>query len=43
MLEGGFVFEVFPDDSLNGEHWRLFNDSPHIVLEGSRLVGDEAV
>jgi hypothetical protein len=46
VLEGGFVFEVFPDNSRNGEYWRLFQpgtDSPHIVLKGSRLVGDEAV
>src|SRR5262245_54759416 len=45
-FEGGFLFEVFPDDSLNGEYWRLFRpsmSSRHIVFEGGRLVGDEAV
>lgn len=40
-LNGGFVFEVFPDDSLGDEIWRLFRPSartPHIVFEGGRIV-----
>jgi hypothetical protein len=43
-LEGGFHFEVFPDDSLDDERWRLFQpskDLPHIVFEKGRLVEDE--
>jgi hypothetical protein len=37
-LNSGFFFDVFPDDSLNEELWRLFEPStenPHFVFEGN--------
>ena len=40
QLDSGIVLEVFPDDSLQGEHWRFFSpgqDHPHHVLAGSGL------
>lgn len=36
-LNNEFALEVFPDDSLAGEHWRLFqpfNDNDHFVVTG---------
>lgn len=36
-LSGGYKLEVFPDDSLPGEHWRLFQPSTeteHFVITG---------
>ncbi len=38
-LSGGFTFDVFPDDSLAGEHWRLLDLSRasvrrHFVVTG---------
>jgi hypothetical protein len=39
-LRGGFTLDVFPDDSLAEEHWRVFrpyNDSRHFVLKGSGI------
>ncbi len=36
-LRGGYKLEVFPDDSLPGEHWRLFQPSiktEHFVITG---------
>ena len=36
-LSGGFVLDVFPDYSLDSEHWRLFapgKDEPHFVVTG---------
>jgi hypothetical protein len=33
-LSDGYVFEVFPDDSLEGEHWRLFQPA----MEGGDFV-----
>jgi hypothetical protein len=40
FLEGGLVFEVFPDNSTEQEHWRLFRPGSkafHIVFAGGRL------
>jgi hypothetical protein len=41
---GGFVLEVWPDDSLGGEHWRLFpfcpDDAPHFVVTGRGIDPD---
>jgi hypothetical protein len=37
ILESDFSLEVFPSDSLDGEHWRLFEpskDGPHFVVTG---------
>ena len=39
-LAGDFALEVFPDDSLEGEHWRLFTpggDGPHFVVTGTGI------
>jgi hypothetical protein len=42
-LAGGFVLDVFPDDSLDGEyseHWRLLrpaDPSPHFVVSGNGI------
>ncbi len=39
-LSEGFVLEVFPDDSMDGEHWRLFKpatEEPHFVVTGAGL------
>jgi hypothetical protein len=38
ILRSGFSLEVFPSDSLRGEHWRLFEpdkDRPHFVVTGN--------
>jgi hypothetical protein len=37
ILGSGFSLEVFPSDSLSGEHWRLFEpdrNGPHFVVTG---------
>jgi len=36
-LEDAYALDVFPDDSLSGEHWRIFKpyaDEPHFVVTG---------
>src|ERR1044071_7575269 len=40
LLEGGLTLQIFPNDSLDGEHWRLFrpgSDAPHSVFTGNGL------
>jgi len=40
LLEGGLILQIFPNDSLDGEHWRLFrpgSDAPHSVYTGKGL------
>jgi hypothetical protein len=40
LLEGGLTLQIFPNDSLEGEHWRLFrpgSDAPHWVYTGNVL------
>jgi hypothetical protein len=40
LLEGGLTLQIFPNDSLVGEHWRLFrpgSDAPHWVYAGNGL------
>ena len=40
LLEGGLALQVFPNDSLVGEHWRLFrpgSDAQHWVFTGQGL------
>jgi len=40
LLEGGITLQIFPNDSLDGEHWRLFrpgSDEPHWVFTGNGL------
>jgi hypothetical protein len=40
LLEGDLTLQIFPNDSLEGEHWRLFrpgNDEPHWVYTGNGL------
>lgn len=40
LLEGGLTLQIFPNDSLVGEHWRLFRpgtDAPHWVYTGNGL------
>lgn len=42
-LSDDFSLEVFPDDSLGGEYWRLFkpqSDQPHFVLTGRGIEGE---
>lgn len=37
LLEGGLTLQIFPNDSLDGEHWRLFrpgSNEPHSVFTG---------
>jgi hypothetical protein len=39
-LENEYSFEVFPDDSMHDEHWRLFKpytEEPHFVVTGKIL------
>ena len=39
-LEGAYALDVFPDDSLSGEHWRIFKPyagEPHFVVAGKGL------
>lgn len=38
LLEDGLTLQIFPNDSLEGEHWRLFrpgSDERHMVYTGS--------
>jgi hypothetical protein len=40
VLEQDLSLEVFPDDSFDGEHWRLFEpdmDRPHFVVSGAGI------
>jgi hypothetical protein len=40
LLESGLTLQIFPNDSLEGEHWRLFrpgSDAPHSVFTGKGL------
>jgi hypothetical protein len=40
ILEDEYALDVFPDDSLSDEHWRIFrpsSEAPHFVLSGSGL------
>lgn len=40
LLEGGLTLQIFPNDSLEGEHWRLFrpgSDEQHWVFTGTGL------
>ena len=40
FFEDDYALEVFPDDSLSGEHWRLFKpytEAPHFVVTGHGL------
>jgi hypothetical protein len=39
-FDDGYALDVFPDDSLSGEHWRIFRpsaDEPHFVVNGEGL------
>jgi hypothetical protein len=41
FLGNDVVLEVFPDDSFDGEHWRLFRpyeSGPHFVVSGTGIV-----
>ena len=41
FLGSEVVLQVFPDDSFDGEHWRLFRpylDEPHFVVNGNGVV-----
>jgi hypothetical protein len=45
ILSGGYVLEVFPDDSVGGEYWRFFQPSTeaeHFVVTGQGSAGDSA-
>jgi hypothetical protein len=40
ILDDEYALDVFPDDSLSDEHWRIFQPSsevPHFVVSGSGL------
>jgi hypothetical protein len=40
VLDSDYALDVFPDDSLSDEHWRIFapsSDSPHFVVSGKGL------
>jgi hypothetical protein len=40
LLDGDYAPEVFPDDSLSDEHWRIFKpyvEGPHFVVTGKGL------
>jgi hypothetical protein len=40
ILDSGYAVEVFPDDSLMEEHWRIFKpyvEGPHFVVSGEGL------
>lgn len=42
LLEDGLTLQILPNDSLEGEHWRLFrpgSDAPHCVFTGQGLEG----
>jgi len=43
LLSGDLSLELFPDDSLTGEHWRLFTpggEGSHFVVSGSNTRTD---
>lgn len=43
FLGNNVSLEVFPDDSFDGEHWRLFRpylDEPHFVVNGTGIEGE---
>lgn len=43
FLGSEVVLQVFPDDSFDGEHWRLFRpylDEPHFVVNGTGILGE---
>ena len=43
FLEDGYAIDVFPDDSLSHEHWRIFRpyrDEPHFVVSGRGICED---
>jgi hypothetical protein len=40
ILDGDYALDVFPDDSVRDEHWRIFkpsSEAPHFVVSGSGL------
>ena len=40
VFDDGYALDVFPDDSLSGEHWRIFKPyagEPHFVVTGKGL------
>ena len=40
ILDDAYALEVFPNDSLSGEHWRIFKPSaeePHFVVTGKGI------
>jgi hypothetical protein len=40
VLSGDFTLDVFPDDSLDGEHWRLLQPgraTAHFVVRGGGI------
>jgi hypothetical protein len=40
ILDSAYALDVFPDDSLSNEHWRIFkpsSDTPHFVVSGGGL------
>ena len=40
LLDNDYAIEVFPDDSLSDEHWRIFRphmEEPHFVVTGKGL------
>jgi hypothetical protein len=40
VFEDEYALEVFPDDSMSGEHWRIFKpyaDEPHFVVTGAGI------
>ncbi len=42
VLSGDFALDVFPDDSLDGEYWRLLRparEGRHFVVSGGGIVG----
>jgi hypothetical protein len=42
-LTGGFTLEAWPDDSLEGDYWRLFassDDAPYFVVTGCGIDPD---
>ena len=41
FFRGETVLEIFPNDSFEGEHWRLFRpyrDEPHFIVSGEGIV-----
>ncbi|MCI0530285.1 MAG: hypothetical protein L0Y56_22805 [Nitrospira sp.] len=39
-MKGGLLLEIFPNDSLDKEHWRLFapaTEAPHFVVTGQGI------